>query len=139
MLAVIPKRRDFLAAARAASAATPGFVLQARRRSGDDPWPAEHIRYGLTASKKVGGAVTRNRARRRLRALAFEVLPLSGRAGWDYVLVARADATVSRRYALMRDDLVGALAAAHEGRAKPRPHGGSRRKSKKTRSPAPQS
>ncbi len=48
------------------------------------------VRYGLTATKRVGGAVVRNRARRRMRALAEELLPLHAKAGKDYVLIARA-------------------------------------------------
>jgi len=69
-------------------------------------------RAGFTASRKVGGAVTRNRAKRRLRAAARAVLPLYAREGHDYVLVARI-ATVSRPYSELLDDLTGAVAAAH--------------------------
>ena len=71
------------------------------------------VRVGFTASKKVGGAVLRNRAKRRLRALAREVLPGQGRPGWDYVLVARSGATVSRDYMSMKAELTAALAKIH--------------------------
>jgi len=74
------------------------------------------IQVGFTASKKIGNAVKRNRAKRRLRALAREVLPAMGRAGWDYVLVARPGVTVDRIYADLRADLEGALAALHHTR-----------------------
>jgi len=104
----LKNRADFLACARALKAPMPAFLLQARRR---DDTPA--IRVGFTASKKVGNAVTRNRAKRRLRALAREVLPLAGRPGWDYVLVARRDATTIRPFAEMRADLERALAKLH--------------------------
>jgi ribonuclease P protein component len=69
-------------------------------------------RIGFTASRKVGGAVQRNRAKRRLRAAAAATLPLLGRQGHDYVLVART-ATLSRRFAELIRDLSKALAAAH--------------------------
>ena len=63
----------------------PSLVLQARRAH---PL-TEEIRYGITASRKVGGAVQRNRAKRRLRVVAQAVLPLYGLQGVDYVLIAR--------------------------------------------------
>lgn len=125
----IKKRADFLRASRAQSVATPGFVLQARQRREDEdvqpeagaPRPA---RLGLTASKKVGNAVARNRAKRRLRALAWDVIGRHGRQGWDYVLVARVGETVRRDFATMVSELEAALGRAHEGkgrRQKPRP------------------
>jgi ribonuclease P protein component len=109
-LETIKKRRDFLAAARARKAPARAFLLQARNRREDHPGPP---RIGYTASKKVGGAVARNRAKRRLRALAREALAPAARPGWDYVLIARADETVSRPFDAMRRDLADALARAH--------------------------
>ena len=70
------------------------------------------VRVGFTASRKIGNAVARNRAKRRMRALAAEILPLSGRTACDYVLVART-ATLTRPFAQLRLDLQSALAAAH--------------------------
>ena len=67
---------------------------------------------GFTASRKVGGAVERNRAKRRLRAAAAAVLPLSGRERTDYVLVARPN-TLSRPFEALLEDLTAALTAAH--------------------------
>jgi ribonuclease P protein component len=73
------------------------------------------IGVGFTASKKVGGAVARNRAKRRLRALAAEILPVEGRPGRDYVLIARP-ATVTRAFDDLRADLREALARTRRPR-----------------------
>jgi ribonuclease P protein component len=72
---------------------------------------------GFTASRKVGGAVMRNRAKRRLRAAAAATLPLLAREGHDYVLVART-ATLSRPFAELTRDLEKALLAAHAALAR---------------------
>ncbi|MEM1274219.1 MAG: ribonuclease P protein component [Pseudomonadota bacterium] len=109
LLQTLTKRADFLIAARAARAPQPGFLLQARdRKDGSD-----HVRVGFTCSKKVGNAVTRNRAKRRLRALARDVLGTEAKAGWDYVLVGRADQTVSRPMPELIKDLNRALLKLH--------------------------
>jgi len=68
----------------------------------------EAVRVGFTASRKVGNAVLRNRAKRRLRAAAAAVLARDGRKGTDYVLIARG-ATGERPYAELVHDLEGAL------------------------------
>lgn len=110
--ATIAHRADFLRAAAAARAPMPGFLLQARDRGDGDP----AIRAGFTCSKKVGNAVVRNRAKRRLRALARAELPLHGRPGWDYVLVGRPAATVARPFADLVADLRAALDRVHRAR-----------------------
>lgn len=113
------KRSDFLAASRARYRATPAFVLQGRARRDGEDVPADLIRVGYTCSKKVGNAVARNRAKRRLRALARAVLATKGTPGWDYVLVGRRDETAARDFAQLEIDLLGALSKLHAPR-KPR-------------------
>lgn len=117
-VATLTRRADFLRAAKAGRVPCPAFLLQARRRA---PGEAFGIRIGFTCSKKVGNAVARNRAKRRLRAIAREVLPEAGRAGWDYVLIGRAHATADHEFAAMRDDLRAALAKAHAKVSAPAP------------------
>lgn len=105
----LKNRPEFLrVAASGLKASMPGLVLQAARHP-----DSSLIRYGLTASRKVGGAVARNRARRRLRALAEAVLPEKGRAGVDYVLICRA-ASVGRDFSALRADLLAALASVEK-------------------------
>ena len=96
-------------------------MLQQRRRTGDERGTEgdSTIRVGYTASRRVGNAVQRNRARRRLKALAGEVLPELGRPGYDYVLIARAS-TPSRPFAALTQDLRRALTKAGPAPSNPR-------------------
>ena len=105
----LKKRRDFLAAARAKKAVTKGFILQCRVRRSDEATEVETLRVGYTASKKVGNAVLRNTAKRRLRSVAREVLVHSGNPECDYVLIARADKTIERDYQDLCVDMEHAL------------------------------
>ena len=96
--------------------ATPGLVLQAaRRQHGDhraapdllekpaEPRAEPNVRVGFTVTRRIGNAVIRNRAKRRLKAVAEEVFPRLGRSGTDYVVIGRAG-TIARPYgALVRD------------------------------------
>ncbi len=108
---VLQQRADFLRTAQGRRQGAAGFLVQARAR--DDG--SAVLRVGFTASKKIGNAVMRNRAKRRMRVLAREILLAQGRPGWDYVLVARPGATVTRGFADLRADLAGALARLHPG------------------------
>jgi ribonuclease P protein component len=86
-------------------APTPGFILLVRARGDGDPL----VRLGITVSRKVGGAVVRNRMKRRFRELARLVLPESGIAGADHVLIGRAGG-IERRFDQLADELRRALA-----------------------------
>ncbi len=107
----LKRRADFVRVARARRRwARPGLVLQAA--PGDTEGTAgvrsQGLRVGFTATKKIGNAVRRNRAKRRLRAAAQKVMPERAMPGFDYVLIARA-ATPERAFASLVSDLEAAL------------------------------
>jgi ribonuclease P protein component len=105
----LKKRPDFLRAARGVRRVAKGLTLELCPTPEDGP----AIRVGFTASRKIGNAVARNRARRRLKAAAQQVLPLYGLPGNDYVLVARRE-TLTRPFGDLLGDLESALMAAQE-------------------------
>jgi ribonuclease P protein component len=86
MVRTLTNRSEFLAANRGLRFPMPGFVLLVRARADGD----DEMGIGFTVSKKVGNSVTRNRMKRRLRALARAALPESGVTGADHVLIGRA-------------------------------------------------
>ncbi|WP_321397094.1 ribonuclease P protein component [Emcibacter sp.] len=89
-ITVLQKRSDFLRVARANKKwIAPGMIVQTCAQP-EGVVTGDGIRVGYTTSKKVGNAVVRNRARRRLREVVRKVLPEKGQSGQDYVLIARA-------------------------------------------------
>jgi ribonuclease P protein component len=111
----LTRRGEFLkVASRGRKAARPGLVLQAM------PQPSGGLRLGFTATKKIGNAVARNRAKRRLREAARLTLGVAPPKGWDLVLVAR-DATGARDWQKLLGDLRGALRQAGVPDAAPQP------------------
>ncbi|TNC46588.1 ribonuclease P protein component [Rubellimicrobium rubrum] len=107
---MLTKRADFVRASQALRAPAPGFTLQARVRSDGE---AKGVRVGFTCSKKVGNAVARNRAKRRLREVARAVLLAEGQDGWDYVLIGRPKVTAALPFQQLLDDLSRALSRVH--------------------------
>lgn len=102
----LKKRREFTFARDGVTERRKSVVIQARARAGDAP--GEHVGEGFTATKKMGGAVERNRAKRRLREASRRLLARYGRAGWDYVFIAR-EATLEVGWSRLLDDMESAL------------------------------
>ena len=100
----LTKRSEFLACARAPSTAKGAVVVQARPRADE----TRHIGVGFTATKRIGGAVERNRAKRRMREAARAVLPEFAAPGVDYVIIARGG-VLTRPWARLLDDVKSAL------------------------------
>lgn len=99
----LAKRADFVAASKAEKFVGNSIIVQARYNA------SENIRVGYTASKKVGNAVVRNRAKRRMRAAAMETLAQYGTAGADYVLIGRAKTTCTVKFEDLKFELIRAI------------------------------
>ncbi|MDR3450042.1 MAG: ribonuclease P protein component [Alphaproteobacteria bacterium] len=103
-ISTLRKRAEFLAVAASGKKwVAPGFILQI----GDPHEAAATLRYGFTATKTIGNAVTRNRAKRRLRALAHEIMPHAS-PGRDYVFIARMN-TPACPFDDLRQELIKGL------------------------------
>ena len=98
------KRSQFLAAAKAHVCPRGAVLAQGRARRDDDPT----INIGFTATRKIGGSVVRNRAKRRLREAARATVATGGVPGSDYVLIARMG-TAGRPWDRLLDDVKSAL------------------------------
>ena len=98
-------RSDFLKIAKGKVVHKKSFVLQGRKRFDS----LQNIRVGFTCSKKVGNAVLRNLAKRRLREIARDILPENGSNGWDYVLIGRKDLTAELNLNFMAKELKEAV------------------------------
>jgi ribonuclease P protein component len=106
-------RPEFLFVKGGTRFAAPSLVLQARRRPPNVLQSPDIARFGFTATKSLGGAVVRNRARRRLKEAVRLTAPALAAEGYDYVLIARGG-TVQRPFTELIKDLERALANVHE-------------------------
>ena len=113
----LKKRPQFLACAKAPSCARGAILIQAMPRD-DQPL----VRAGFTATKRIGGSVQRNRAKRRMREAARLLLPELGHPGFDYVFIARSGVT-TRPWVRLLDDVKSALLRLAAERDSPRPSG----------------
>jgi len=100
----LTRRPQFLAAAKGVSLARGAVLIQQLDRRDGDP----AIRLGFTATRKIGGAVVRNRAKRRLREAARALAAVHGRPGCDYVFIARSG-TAERAWDRLLDDVKSTL------------------------------
>ena len=113
LLEKITKHVDYAQMRRGHIISTSGFILQGRARNSDSLVNPNVARYGLTCSKRIGNAVKRNRAKRRLRSLVANILPHSGLAGWDYVLIGKINSTESLTFDTLKETLSIALEKMH--------------------------
>lgn len=127
----LKKRAEFLAVRGGARWSTSSVTVEAKVRAvagyagaGEKPEaevvgePAQSVgsfRFGYTVTKKLGGAVRRNRIRRRLKAAVEAVAGEFCRPGFDYVLVARPLAH-DREFDQLKLDLAEAFKRVHQSR-----------------------
>jgi ribonuclease P protein component len=107
----LTRRAEFQRVARGRRVSVETFTLQSRRREGTEREVAAGVRVGLTVTRSVGGAVERNRVRRRLKEALRAAAPLEAEGYHDYVLMARREA-LGRRFAALVDDVRTAFRAA---------------------------
>lgn len=113
----LKKRSEFLRVRGGRSWRAASLVLQARKRDAENG--AGAARFGFTATKRLGGAVTRNRARRRLKETVRAIAGEQARAGYDYVVIARQGA-LTRKFRDMQKDLGVAFEHVHQNATKGR-------------------
>jgi len=128
MISVITKRADFVRCSKAQRFGTKGiqrrsalaprvFTYKAanvtRMKMGPASVSGSPVPKKSATPSRVGNAVARNRAKRRLREVARLILPDHGKDGWDYVLVGRHAATAAMPFAQLQSDLIRALAKVH--------------------------
>lgn len=110
------KRAEFLRTRGGRSWAAPSLVLQSRA---NEKIAAGAARFGFTATKRLGSAVRRNRARRRLKEAVRLVAPAHARAGYDYVVIAR-QGTLTHTFPDIVKELQTALRRVHQKGSGPR-------------------
>ncbi|MDA7949063.1 MAG: ribonuclease P protein component [Hyphomicrobiaceae bacterium] len=109
----LKKRADYLRVRGGRSWRSGSLVLQARRRTEQDDRFASPPRFGFTATRRIGTAVARNRARRRLKETVRRIAQSHARPGYDYVVIARRGA-LTRSFTNMQKDLEEAFSGVHK-------------------------
>lgn len=109
----LKKRASFLRLRKGNAWRTGALVLQARRRNGGRDVQEDAARFGFTATRRLGPAVIRNRARRRLKETVRLIASAHARPGYDYVVIARQGA-LTRSFAQLEKDLCSALDHVHK-------------------------
>jgi ribonuclease P protein component len=122
----LTRRAEFQRVSRGAHVSGAGFTLQSRRREEAGASPVCGARVGFTVTKAVGGAVERNRVRRRLKEALRAAAPLETEGDHDYVLMARRE-SLGRRFAALVDDVRKAFRAARRCGADSRGRGSAAR------------
>ncbi len=111
----ILKRKDFLAISSKFRVRAKGLNLQARKRSKEEIFAnPDLIRVGFTCSRKVGNAVRRNIAKRRLRHLVRDCLPNVGESGWDYILIGHQKYTEEMNFNDLKNSFIEAVNKIHQ-------------------------
>lgn len=111
----LKKRKDFLrVAADGRRWVTSNFVLQIGIATHNE------VRAGYTATKKLGNAVKRNFAKRRMRSLVRGVFPEHATPGHDYVVIAR-DGMLVNSFGTIRDELARAVSRVRNAKPRQRP------------------
>jgi ribonuclease P protein component len=118
----LSRRAEFQRVSRGRRIPTETFTLQSRRREGTETEALSGARVGLTVTRSVGGAVARNRVRRRLKEALRAAQPLEAEGDHDYVLMARREA-LGRRFAALVDDVRTAFRAVRRRGADDRGRG----------------
>ena len=115
----LKRRSEFLSvAATGRRWVAPAFVLQIGRRAVDAELANTEIGLGFTATKRIGNAVARNRAKRRLREAARQLLPHAATSGHDYVLIARTE-VLTCVFQTLLDDLEKAFSRVLTAKHRP--------------------
>ena len=109
----LKKRAEFLRLRDGRAWRTSSFVLQARRRPVTSLPNSEMTRFGFTATRRLGSAVTRNRARRRLKETVRLIAREHARPGYDYVVIARQGA-LTKPFEHIQKELRQALEGIHK-------------------------
>ena len=99
----ITKRSDYLRASKSKYFRSNSFIIQFYNRV-DDLEP----RYGVTATKKIGNAIKRNKAKRRIRNLVKDLLPKYGKNGYDYVFIAKEN-LINEDWEVLKEESISVL------------------------------